>query len=413
MAVVLVCGYTERVKKYFWAGTTILLVIILIIIVPSIARAAWYNASWPYRVAVTIQASEVDADLTDFPVYIDLSDLPAEFHTNVNSDGGDIRVTQSDGITEVPREVVFYNAASDTGELHFKGTLSSSVDTTFYIYYGNSGASDYAIDATYGAENVWDSNFKGVYHLQETVNTTPDGYAESTAGTAHGTGVSMSETESPVKLGNGQGFDGTADQIVANSVFGLGNTDVTISAWVNLDSTLEGGAFVKIGLEASGAASNNNGFGIGVGQSSFDNNANNLILLYEGVRWIDTNDDIGTGVHHVAMTVNGSGVPEWYIDGVSGGTSPGTSAYAPTAGAIKIGGYTALGGAERFADAFVDEVRISNMNRGADWIAVEYSNQNTPATFYSVGTEELEPKSSMVRINNGTLRINNGTVRIR
>lgn len=81
---------------------------------------AWYNASWTYRVSVTVQSSQVDADLTDFPVYVDLSDLPAGFHTNVKSDGGDIRVTKSDGTTEVAREVVFYNATDDTGELRRK-----------------------------------------------------------------------------------------------------------------------------------------------------------------------------------------------------------------------------------------------------------------------------------------------------
>ena len=62
----------------------------------------WYNACWLYRIKLTIQASKVDADLTDYPIYVDLSNLPSDFHNNVKSDGGDIRVTKADGVTELP-----------------------------------------------------------------------------------------------------------------------------------------------------------------------------------------------------------------------------------------------------------------------------------------------------------------------
>jgi len=135
---------------------------------PSPARAAsWYNASWSYRAAITVQHGQVGGSLTDFPVYVNLADMPAGFWSAVNSDCGDIRVTESDGTTEVPREVVTCSVAGQSGELHFKApALSSSSDSIFYIYYGDSGASDYATSATYGAQNVWDSNFKGVWHLK-------------------------------------------------------------------------------------------------------------------------------------------------------------------------------------------------------------------------------------------------------
>jgi hypothetical protein len=71
--------------------------------------------------------------LTDFPVYVDLSDLPAGFHTNCNqTDARDIRVTRSDGVTECAREVVSYDSTNDKGELHFKAnSISSSADTDF------------------------------------------------------------------------------------------------------------------------------------------------------------------------------------------------------------------------------------------------------------------------------------------
>src|SRR5690606_11906530 len=63
------------------------------------------NIRW---IQVTIKASEIDQDLTDFPVYIDLSGLTPDFHKYVNQvDARDIRVSAADGTTELPREVVF------------------------------------------------------------------------------------------------------------------------------------------------------------------------------------------------------------------------------------------------------------------------------------------------------------------
>jgi len=106
------------------------------------ARAAgesWYSGS-PFRVKITVDFNEVDANLTNFPVLVDLADLPAGFFTNVASDGGDIRVTNSGGLTELPREVVAINTGGSTGELWFKAdSLSTTANTDFYIYYGGGG----------------------------------------------------------------------------------------------------------------------------------------------------------------------------------------------------------------------------------------------------------------------------------
>ena len=36
----------------------------------------------------------------------------------------------------------------------------------------------------------------------------------------------------------------------------------------------------------------------------------------------------------------------------------------------------------------LDEARLSNVARSADWIATEYNNQSSPATFYALGGED-------------------------
>ena len=82
-------------------------------------RGGGFNAAWLYRDAIVINSAAIDSELTDFPVYLDLSDFDAEFFTNVATDGGDIRITTSDGVTEVAREIVAIDTGAQTGELYF------------------------------------------------------------------------------------------------------------------------------------------------------------------------------------------------------------------------------------------------------------------------------------------------------
>lgn len=168
-------------------------------------------------------------------------------------------------------------------------------------------------------------------------------------------------------IGNAGSFDGTDDQVVINSNYGLGITNVSIEAWVNLDSLSENGSFVKVG------GTGNGGIAIGVGGSTFQDGGNNLIALFEGVRWIDTNINIGTGWHHVAIVVNSSGLPIIYLDGRYIGAYGGTNAMAPANNNVIIGGYNAGAGNIRYVDAEIDEVTIYNTDLTPERIFNNYN----------------------------------------
>ncbi len=170
-------------------------------------------------------------------------------------------------------------------------------------------------------------------------------------------GVVTGTTEYEGIFGDAREFDGTDDYISIASTLGLGTTNATIEAWIYLDSTSEKGSIAMVG--AGG-----NGYGIGVGNTWWQDSGNDLILLFENVRWIDTNVKIGTGWHHVAMALSSTGRPRVYLDGELV-YSDETGAPGLTGTITTIGGYT---GYSRFFTGVIDEVRISNTERNADEI---------------------------------------------
>ncbi|MCI0854579.1 MAG: DUF2341 domain-containing protein, partial [Chloroflexi bacterium] len=196
---------------------------------------AWLNASWAYRKQIIIQSSQVDTNLTNFPVYVDMADLGSDFFANVKSDGGDIRITNSDGTTELAREVVEINTGAETGEIHFKAdSLSSSGDTSFYIYYGNSGASDYAVTDPYGRNAVWSNGYAAVWHLEEETSGTGTAnlYVDST-GNGNDGNDQVAATGQTGRLGSGQELDGAADYIDMGDVLDFADpADFTLESWI-------------------------------------------------------------------------------------------------------------------------------------------------------------------------------------
>jgi hypothetical protein len=135
----------------------------------SSAQAAW---SFDYRKTITIDSSEVTADLTDFPVLISLTgdmDLRTvgDGGDVQNANGYDINFRASDG-TMLDFEIEEYTSTAGGATLIAWvriPNLSSSVDTDIYIYYGNDGV----LCSQENPAGVWIADYEGVWHLRETV----------------------------------------------------------------------------------------------------------------------------------------------------------------------------------------------------------------------------------------------------
>jgi hypothetical protein len=94
----------------------------------------WWNSSWNYRTKYTLTSDTV---LSDFEVNVTVKTTDGVYAQD-KANGADWRVVNSSGY-KISHWVEDYD---DTGDsmLWFKGDLVNG-DSTFYLYYGNSGAS--------------------------------------------------------------------------------------------------------------------------------------------------------------------------------------------------------------------------------------------------------------------------------
>src|SRR5262249_40517782 len=68
-----------------------------------IGNIAWYNTSWGYRLPITITNGSSTSALSYAQVAFKLTGSAyTSFHTHAKSDGSDIVVTDSDGVTTLP-----------------------------------------------------------------------------------------------------------------------------------------------------------------------------------------------------------------------------------------------------------------------------------------------------------------------
>jgi hypothetical protein len=149
--------------------------------------------NWLYRKPITINASKVAEDITDFPMLIQIMDT--DLKNKARSDGYDIMFTESDGRTKLDHEIERYNSSS--GELIAWVKipfLSSSSGTLIYMHYGNPNAPDQQ-----NIEGVWSNGFVGVYHMVEETGSINNSASSSNDGTRFDT-----PTRTTGQIGYGQ-----------------------------------------------------------------------------------------------------------------------------------------------------------------------------------------------------------------
>lgn len=337
-----------------------------------------------YKRTVTIDHTKVPSDQTDFPIVVvgtlaELKTIGNGGHVQSGS-GYDIAFyTDSDLQDKLDFERVNWSASTGAFEFWIRiPSLSSSTDTVIYLGYGST---EITADPTnqYG---VWASGFVAVYHLKD--GSTLSGN-DSTANALNGT-VDTGATATTGQIDGGGDFTGNSDSkitVATNSAFNVSN--ITVSC---LMKTSDSSGADRNMVDRDDAGSNR----VFQFRKSSAHKLN-FIPFVSGANSITGGTTINTGSwFHVAGTYDGSNV-RIYVNGASDATAVSVSGSMPskTLG-LKIGAF--FGGSQFFIGQ-IDEVRIVDTARSADWLLAEYRNWSDPGTFYSVGSEIGPPPSGL------------------
>ena len=373
------------------AGSIIITILLIVaffstflIFIPEQVSAASYS-DFSNSKELTIESDLIDATLTNFPLLV--HDNTGDLLGNVLANGSDIAFFNTSKATQFNHEIEEYN--STTGELIAwvnVTTISDSVDTVFYMYYNDS---DGGYPVGYNPESVWDANYVGVYHFNESTGNRIDSTNHNNDITPGG---DPTRTES--KIGYGVAFDGD-DYFVYDGVYGNGTLDhsenISVELWVQTTAAAHSFAILRSYVDVTtyifyGTAGNLFFFNVWNGTAAtqslsvnqYVQNAYNYIAsTYNNVTY--NNTMYFNGTHE-----NTTNVPDGVsLAGGDEGTDPETNFFRYRKGTP-----------DSFLTGDVDELRISNITRNASWINASFHSQNETAGFLTFGAQQDEGSSS-------------------
>jgi hypothetical protein len=341
---------------------------------------AWYPyCGWAYRKNISINSTfRVQGSVSNFPVLISLSS-DTDLSAHAKSDGSDIFFTQGDGQSTIPYEREYYSGGTLRAWVNVT-SLTSTANTTIYMYYGFLSSPEMSHQ-----NETWNSNYKGVWHLEESGSGVAGEFKDSTSNMNNGRGGSGASGSTPTmttsgKIGNGEDYDG-GDWINVPSASSLRpTTAITLSGWIRL-RTFGSGSDTDTILRKGEDNPNNYLLRVDNRYATLEfNSCDGGDGYYIGTTYLQPNT-----WYYVAGTWQSGSLRTVYINGVPGGTGSYAGPIPTDTRDLYMGGRT---GGDDLINGILDELRISNVARSADWIKTEYNNQNSPSTFYTVGKEE-------------------------
>lgn len=306
-------------------------------------------------------------------------------HPNVKK----IAFTKGDGTTQIYADIDYYNDYTKKAIFHVSSpslTISSTIDTILYFYYDSSHADNTSYIGYAGesaAQNVWDSNFKGVWHLsyEPDISSLYDATSNGNNGSQSG-GVSRID-QSEGACGLEVALDGSDDYLD----FGASNS-FNITQYLTLELLVK----PTTGWGASSRTEwllqrqhmpvlNQDTWAM------FINSDGELQLGSYGGNIQSTKNSWSAGsTFYIAGTYDYTGPSgDLFIDGIKETLS--TDNYDLMAGATGQNVIAGTTGADYYAEAVYDEIRISDTVRSDAWIkATNYSLRNNLLEVSKVST---------------------------
>jgi len=372
------------------------------------AAANWYDNSWGYRKPIEIDYTKVTgaSGHSNFPMLFSVTDSSLKSTGNggnvASTTAGDIVFVDWDG-NKMDHEVESYDATTGAFNAWVRMPFLSSTSTySIYIYYGNASASYQPTN-----ESVWDSNYLGVWHLNNTASTT-DSIRDSTS--YNHDGLPESPTTTSGRIDGAWEFDGLDDRIMVTDTVQLDNVSSAFSteAWVYDSDPHDQASDDDRVIISKGDLGNS-------ANTTFRHRIVNLsgakrqaLLIGDGATSQEVLATAGTfGFQtwtHLVATYDGTNI-NLYRNGASDVTQTARTIGTPLKDSanLPIGGQSEADCSPSFYSCWkgkLDEVRLSKVARSGDWVTTQYANMSATSTFYTVQTEEQPGAGAFVVANN-------------
>ena len=361
---------------------------LLAVVALSATANAWWNDEWTVRKKVTIDTTDKGVEMPDapgatIPVLIRLHDGNFKFD-NAKEDGSDLRFVSADDKTLLTYHVEKWDGLMGEAFVWVKvPNVKPGVETTFWLYCGNSGPKAVNVDDVKG---TYDGDTALVYHFSEHGSPAID--ASVSGANAQIAGIAADGS----MIGTGMRLEGKTVTIpTAPALFWTDGGAMTWSAWVK-GAAPQPNAVIYIRREGSKAF---------------------IIGADKGVPFVEVTAANGAtqrsqpkaatalppnSWHHLAVVASGSTIT-LYLDGESFATLnaplPGMNSAAMIGGDVEAGSTDAAAGEAGFKGE-IDELEISKTARSPGFIKFAATSQGKDKAASLLKYGEDEQTSSML-----------------
>jgi biopolymer transport protein ExbB len=311
----------------------------------------WWDKAWSRRRRLTFKNAASKIDLDDFPVLVALDSGRVDYGSTGDK-GKDIRFVDADGKTLLAHEIEAWNPGGRSFVWVRVPRIDKASATDFiWLYHGNPAADDGQDPA-----RVWHPSYQAVWHLH-------DGFEDSTVNKQHAT--NHGSTSAAGVVGDGQAFSGQGQYIDTNHKRDL--TSFTLMVWAR-------GTNAPDNDDVNGPLLREENY-----QICWDHAAPHpraaVSYMRPDTTWRAAQLGLlEAGTWYLLSATFDGGTLTAFVNGKKSGEDLQGTLPPSTTHTAKIGRHAHKSAIPvNFFEGLVDEVRIADAARPADWIAAQHA----------------------------------------
>ena len=361
---------------------------------PNTALSTFSYSSKIY-VNTTASGGYISTNQTNYPMLVRLTKANFDF-SKAKTNGADLRFADSTGAL-LSYEIERYDATNRLAEIWvLLPTVNANNNSQWFkMVWGKPSATSLSSGAAvFNSTN----NFGGVWHLKEVGNNTAGGYADATPNANNGQGTAFTNTSDVTgMIGKGLTFTGSTWINCGGGATGSSlqfPTALTLEAWVK-PTTIGGNDKVMHMTVAASHQAPWTDYGMLLRTSQFGGE------VVTGGSLTSANGNVPpvAGVwSHVVITYDGAN-QKVYQNGIFETSTAQTGTVNDYGRPLYLG--VNINSTSEVFIGVMDEARVGNSARSADWIKLDYESQKTTSTVITVGARPSDFSAS-VRFNFNT-----------